>query len=333
MKKIIRSADWWEYKLPPLLAIGYATALKVNGSFLSIVPHLLFLLLSLIIGAIYVSIINDITDIGIDNTQGKKNRMANVKVYFHWLLPITLILIGCFCASLLLPDLRSVILYCIPWVSFSLYSFKPVRLKDRGILGVFADASGSHIFTSLLMISSISFIAHAQMDWIWFISTGVWAMCYGIRGILWHQFHDRENDIITGTNTYASNLNPDNFKTKEIMIFVLEAISLLVMLSNLFMPLPVLFLGLYILLAFIRSKSFGYKSVLVISPQNQPLHILMADYYQVFLPISLLVTASIDDYRIWFILIAHILLFPKKLLYIIKDFWRYTKSRLEFLFN
>ncbi|HWW42405.1 hypothetical protein, partial [Pedobacter sp.] len=78
IKKIIRSADWWEYKLPPLLAIGYATALKTPEPFLSLMPHLLFILFSIIIGAIYVSIINDITDIEIDQASGKKNKMANM---------------------------------------------------------------------------------------------------------------------------------------------------------------------------------------------------------------------------------------------------------------
>ncbi|HWW41662.1 hypothetical protein, partial [Pedobacter sp.] len=210
--------------------------------------------------------------------------------------------------------------------SFSLYSFKPMRFKDRGLLGVFADASGSHIFTSLLVISSISFIARSNVDWIWFTSTAIWALCYGIRGILWHQYLDRKNDLLTGTKTYASQLEPKRLKKMEIMIFFLELIALTSMLLAIGKVLPVLFLLIYMILAMFRTILFNYKAVIILSPENRSFHILMADYYQVFFPVSLIVAASLTDANALWVLFIHLMLFPQKPWFILNDFWRFIKS-------
>lgn len=318
--KIIRSVEWWEYKLPPLLAIGYATALKTEGVFMMAIPQLLFLLFALVIGAVYVSIINDMTDIEADLASGKANRMVGIRPGIRWVFPAMCLLAGLICGYFLYPDRLSIFLYLIPWISFSLYSFRPVRLKNRRIWGVLADASGSHIFTSLLMVSSISEVTGQSIDWLWFWSTGVWALCYGSRGILWHQFYDRKNDIQAGLNTYAVNILPDRFRNKEITIFCIELAAIATMLFSLQLLLPVLFLLLYAVLAVIRSKRLHYVPVLIISPENRPFHILMADFYQVFFPLALLVTAAFIQPYAWIILLAHLVLFPQKTITAIKDF-------------
>lgn len=316
---IIRSVEWWEYKLPPLLAIGYATALKTEGMFMQAIPQLLFLLLALIVGAVYVSIINDMTDIEADLASGKSNRMVGIRPKIRWIFPTLCAIAGLACCYFLYPDRLSIFLYLIPWISFSLYSFRPVRLKNRGIFGVLADASGSHIFTSLLMISSISYVTGQSIDWIWFWSTGIWALCYGSRGILWHQFYDRKNDLQAGLNTYAVNQEPGHFRNKEIAIFCLELVAMASMLYCLQLWLPVLFLFLYLVLALIRSKKLGYTAIFVIAPENRPFHILMADFYQIFFPLSLLITAACFQPYAWLILLIHLGLFPLKTITAIKD--------------
>lgn len=317
--KVIRSAEWWEYKLPPLLAIGYATVIKTNADFLKSIPHLLFLLLSLIIGAAYVSIINDITDIQDDQASGKVNRIANVNPNIRWLFPLLCLSAGAFCCYFLYPDWLSISLYILPWISFSLYSFRPVRLKNRGLWGVLADASGSHIFTSLLMVSSMSFYSNEHVDWLWFTSTGIWALCYGIRGILWHQFFDRKNDIEAGLSTFAVKIYPENFKIREIVIFIIEMMAIIIMLYSIDQLLPILFLFVYSILAYIRTFKLKYKPVFIVAPENRVYHIVMADFYQVFFPISLLLTATLNNYYVLMVLIVHLVLFPRKIFGCLRD--------------
>jgi hypothetical protein len=315
----IRSHEWWEYKLPPLLALGYATALPSPIPLYKAAIWLIFLLAAIMVGAIYVSIINDITDIKEDEVSGKTNRMASVPAHLRWVLPAICISIGLVCIYFLSNDKLSTLLYALPWISFSLYSFPPVRLKKRGLLGVIADASGSHIFISLLMVSSVSFFTHIPIDWLWFIAVGIWSAAYGLRGILTHQFWDRENDLKVNLMTYATKFDPQSFKIKTIVILAVELIAFAVMIWRIHLLVPIIFLGFYFALLIARYKIFDYKIVAVIVPKNHPFQILMADYYQLFFPLALLLTATLEQPKAWLVLLVHVLLFPQKMLLIIKD--------------
>ncbi len=307
---VIRSQEWWSHKLPPLLAIAYATALMSTVSIYQIALWLVFLLGSLIVGAIYVSVINDITDLEDDVASGKINRMLQISRGWRWFIPVICVLLGLVFGFFIYPDLLSCLLYLLSWLVFSLYSIKPFRLKNRGILGVLADGCGSHVFPSLLMVSSVSYITHQQMNWIWFGSVGVWALCYGLRGILWHQFEDRDNDIMVNLNTYASKTDPKNFRNKAIFLTAIELCCLATMLYQLDRISAIIALILYFILVFIRYDRYKNQIVLVIKTHNQPFQILMADYYQVLFPLFLLIQASTMNCLNLIILAIHILLFP-----------------------
>ncbi len=322
MKKIlqaIRSHEWWEYKLPPLLAIGYATSLSSAVPLYQTALWLLFLLAAIMVGAVYVSIINDITDMGEDAASGKPNRMASVPARIRWIFPSLCILAGLIFIYFLSSDKLSVLLYVLPWISFSLYSFPPARLKKRGMLGVLADAGGSHVFISLLMVSSVGFFSGIPIDWIWFSAVGIWAAAYGLRGILTHQFADRENDLKVNLATYASRANPYSFKKQTALILSLELIAFAVMLWRIHLPTTIIFGGLYAVLLLARYKIFDYKIVSIVIPKSHPYQIFMADYYQFFFPVSLLLAATLVQPKAWMVLVAHLVLFPQKLVLILKE--------------
>src|SRR4051812_46669797 len=111
INSVTRSQEWWGYKLPPLLAIGYATALQAGIPLLNIAFWLLLMLGGIIIGAVYVSVINDITDLEEDLASGKQNRMANVSPKVKLLIPIVCILAGTGFIFFLLPDRITALLY------------------------------------------------------------------------------------------------------------------------------------------------------------------------------------------------------------------------------
>lgn len=92
LSKIARASEWWEYKLPPVLAIAYATAQRAESNLYQLAPRFCILLLGIVIGAAYVSIINDITDIKEDLASGKQNRLSSLSPQFRIvlvLLPLT----------------------------------------------------------------------------------------------------------------------------------------------------------------------------------------------------------------------------------------------------
>ncbi|WP_316839574.1 UbiA family prenyltransferase [Pedobacter gandavensis] len=310
---VIRSQEWWSYKLPPLLAIGYATALMSEVPLYQVAFQLLFLLSALIVGAIYVSVINDITDLEEDLASGKSNRIEKVPPKLRWLIPVACLLLGLMFGYLLYPDLLSCVLYLLSWIVFSLYSIKPIRLKNRGFWGVLADATGSHLFTSLLMVASISYVTHQEINLVWFIAVAGWSLCYGLRGILWHQFSDRENDLKVNLNTYASHILPADFKKYAILIMTLECSCLLLMLYELQSAYALIFLVLYFTLVLGRYLLYHTQLILILFNKEKPFQILMADYYQVFFPMALLLAAVQLNPKNLIILLIHALLFTEGL--------------------
>ena len=326
--KFTRYTEWWEYKLVPLLTIGYAVIYLNNYPFDHAILRLLFLLLSIIIGAVYVSIINDVTDIEEDASAGKKNRMADLAPWKRISLVALSILLGLFFACQIYPDKISLFFYSMAWVVFSLYSIPPVRLKKRRIWGVFCDASGAHLFPTLLIIYNLAFVFGTMPNTVWAVSAGVWAISCGLRGILWHQFSDRDNDIASGTTTFASHVKPENFKIQEIILFIIEIGAFALLLSYVFNLLILLSLFLYFLLVLIRKFSFGNNTTLIIPPKNGSYQILMNDYYLVFFPLCLLIMIALRNNYGWIVLCCHLILFPQKTIFIAKHYISFLKSKL-----
>jgi len=316
---IIRSNEWWEYKLSPLLALGYATGLLTSTPIYKIAAWLFFLLIAIIVGAIYVSVINDITDMEEDLAAGKTNRMAKMATGYRWIIPSFCIATGISFELFFLKDNLSRLLYLMPWISFSLYSFPPVRLKKRGVWGVFADACGSHLFISLLIVSSVSEFTGTAVDWFWFTAVGAWSFFYGLRGILWHQFTDRNNDLKVNLKTLATQVDPNSFATVSMILFSVECLAFIFMMIRLSILLVVIFLILYLLLVFIRYRKWNQRIVLIVAPDYLPYQIFMVDYYQLFFPVSLLIFAAYTQPKAWIVLVIHTFLFNATIRKAIRD--------------
>jgi hypothetical protein len=314
-----RSSEWWEYKLVPLLSVGYATLLLNHYPIAPAVFKLLFLLSAVIIGAVYVSVINDISDIKEDAIAGKNNRMAKMSSLWQIAIVGVCLIAGIINGYFIYPDRLSLFFYLMAWIVFSLYSLPPVRLKKRGIWGLLCDAMGAHLFPALFITSSLLEFTHADKNVIWYVAIGIWALFYGLRGILWHQFYDRENDIKSGTTTFASRIKPELFKTQEVLIFSIEILAFLGLLSFIFNVWIACSTGLYLLLLWIRKRYLNHSICLIITPGNSPHQLLMNDYYLVFFPLSLLFTLSLNHPYGWLVLCCHLLLFPRKTLLAIKD--------------
>lgn len=319
--KTTRASEWWEYKIPPLFAIAYATIIKGDAPLVEIVPWLIFLLIALAWGGAYAHTLNDITDIEEDLACGKSNRMAKISQNKRWLIPFICFLGGFifFCSFVFLGDFFSAVVYALPCISFTLYSLKPIRLKERGIWGLLADAFGAHVFISLLMVSSISYFSNQPIDLVWFSLVGVWSLLFGLRGIMWHQYFDRKNDVLTNSKTFATKVPPNKIQKYEKTLMGLELSAFAGMLLNISLPLLGIFLALYILLVIFRYKILSHKPVVILNPENSPLQILMIDFYQVLFPLAILFHLSYTQEFGWVLLVVHLALFPRKLFILITD--------------
>ena len=91
--------------------------------------------------------------------------------------------------------------------------------------------------------------AQHPFDPVWIVAGAASALGYGLRGILWHQLSDRENDAAAQVRTFAQR------HATEVAAFIgawiafpLELAGLAVLLWKIASPIPLLMLALYLTL-------------------------------------------------------------------------------------
>lgn len=307
----MRAGEWWEYKLVPILSAFYATAVMLRVPLVSIWTTAIVILLAMVPGAAYVSVINDLTDREDDLAAGKKNRTIGKSraaiallifvttgfgVVFSWLWRADMLLLSCYLAA---------------WLAFSLYSLPPFRFKKRGILGVLCDASGAHLFPTVVATILTFRAAHSVVDMRWLVSVGVWAFAYGLRGILWHQLSDAEADRNAGVRTFAQRHSPHVVaRLGAWIVFPVELLAFAAMLWQLRSAWPLAALALYAFLV-LRRMTVWKKRAVVAAPKPN-FFIVLGEYYEVFFPVALLVDAAIRHRLDAIVLAVHLLLFPNR---------------------
>lgn len=313
LTKLIRLSEWWQYKMAPLAAMGYATALYCDADVLALLPGLLMVVVSAMFGAAYVSVLNDFTDIDEDLAAGKYNRQSKLTPVQRRLLLAASAIPGFLFLFFFYGDSLPTLFYFLSGVSFTAYSMPPMRLKNKGVWGVVADASGAHLFPTLTIAAAIFHFAGKNTDAVWMISAAVWAFAYGLRGILWHQFSDRMNDTESGTSTYAVKREIYNFWIIAKGILAVEVLALCVLLAYLNMPLLWLVFGLYIIGVAIARTFFNIK-VIAILPVPGRNYIFLNTFYQLFWPVAVLLVVALQQPGTWWLLLLHLVLFPQNIL-------------------
>jgi hypothetical protein len=325
LRTVSRSGEWWEYKLVPIFAIFYATALRTGVSLWTLWPAALILVGALVPGAVYVSILNDLTDQDEDAAAGKHNRMAGRPSWQKAFLLILPLGAGTAFAISWRHDLPLLLVYLSAWTAYSLYSIPPIRLKTRGFAGVVADACGAHLFPALTAMLLVFHQAGLERDAAWTAAVSLWSLAYGVRGIFWHQLLDIDNDRAAGVGTFACRSNPARLiRLARYAVFPAEVAGLAGILCLSRTLLPALFLLGYLVLVHRRVARWAMHAVLV---QPQPRYfIILADYYDVLLPSALLIASAMAHPLDLSVLVIHILLFPNRLRMVAEDVWRLRHS-------
>tara|TARA_R110002072_G_scaffold250981_1_gene409716 strand:+ start:3691 stop:4698 length:1008 start_codon:yes stop_codon:yes gene_type:complete len=287
--KFTRSTDWWEPKITLVVSIGLlAIYLYGNEASYSVIGFLFLLILSNSVGAIYVSLINDFTDLEDDLKAGKKNRLQGFSRLKQVLFIFTSVAGILFFIYLFWPYGIGLMFLVGASVVYTLYSFPPIRLKKRGLWGVFADAFGAHVFPAMGIFALLSEFLIQSVDWVALMAIGFWSLVYGVRGILSHQYLDLEYDKSVGVKTFATCFSIDKIKRVEWPLLLLEVTALVGFLIYLELYVLIFLVGVYYLYILLLNWRFGIKHVILLHPIHPNWNILMATYYQVLLPIGLL---------------------------------------------
>jgi len=317
---LIRTGEWWDHKLVPILCGFYASAMLLGRPITGLWGSGLLLLLSLVPGAAYVSVVNDLTDIESDAAAGKPNRMAaRSRRVRAAALAVPLAAGGVF-FWLWRGQPLLLVLYGAAWIAFTLYSVPPFRLKARGLAGVVADASGAHLFPTLLAAATPFVASGARIDPLWLWTVAAWSFAYGFRGNLWHQLLDREGDRASGVATFAAGRRSGSAAALAVFAFAIEAAAMAAILWRLGSALPVLALAAYGLLVWRRAYLWGIRPVIV--QPKPPYQIVLHEYYDVFLPLSLLCASAVRHPADALVPAAHLLLFHRRALETWIDSWR-----------
>ena len=317
---VARASAWWT-KLAPVLGTAYAVACLHGHPVWSLGPELALLLASLVNGATYVGLVNDLADEDADRVAGKPNRLAGRSTAVRLAMFGPCLVAGVGAAWLLgHRDPVAAWMYAGAWVSFSLYSLPPFRAKERGFAGVLADAAGAHAFPQLLAVSLVSHAVGVAADPRLLAAVGAWALACGARGNLWHQLGDRTSDQRAAQRTYASSRDPaeiERLVRRVILPGEVASFSVFLVLTHAWLA-ATLLVG-HTLLE-LRLAQRDPRRLTVVDP-GRGRRILFFPFYEQVFPIATLLLSPIGQPADALLVPIHLALFPRS--------WRTALSALR----
>ena len=298
MKKFLqftRYYEWWDYKLGIFLATGLLVLpAAVPESIPGALGHLGLLLAAIVVGAVFVSLINDYFDLEDDWKSGKYNRQQDWPRWKSWLLIALSLAGGAFFMILFWPSRLTALAYLPPWIAFGMYSIPPVRLKERGVLGSMADASGAHLFPTLFILVGMHEHLGMSPGPALLAAFTLWSFAFGFRSIACHQFSDLEHDRQGEINTFAVLLSkPQRLQWIARAAMAAEVGSLSFALYLLGQQVLLLLLLLYLLLAAVLKRYRAIEFVAIVRPTHDNWRLLMTSFYQTVIPVVLLAQLAI----------------------------------------
>jgi len=316
---IIRYKDWWLYKVPALLGIFYSTLTLSGYCIANVWIEILKLLIYITSAAIYVSIINDITDKKLDEDAGKYNFFTKLSSNYIVVILATTILLQIIILIILFKYKYAALFYLLSLISYSLYSIPPFRFKLNKYLSIITDALGAHCFATVFVIAYAYEVTKITLDPIWVFIINVWSLSYGIRGIIWHQFKDKDADLKTGILTFGNSPDPKPINAIVSFVFIVENIFLLSIIFYLKSLIVFIFFFIYLFFLILRHYIFNSK-IIVAKLFSQYYQIIFAEYYEFYFPISMLILNIHNCINSIVVLIFQLLLFPNRIFNLVKEF-------------
>jgi 4-hydroxybenzoate polyprenyltransferase len=307
---VFRGDVWWVNKLAPLLGTAYAAAVVLRIPVATLCPLLLTLLFALVPCAAYVSVLNDITDLGDDLRCGKSNRLAGLSPRYGAVALGGCMLFGLLAGLLLRLYPWTRVFYAGNWIAYTFYSAPPLRLKTRGGWGLLMDACGAHLLPALWATSLIAEATGQRLPLLFVAAVGVWSLSLGIRGILRHEMMDRDRDRQVGLRTFAARVNP-RFIERLVGwgIFPAELAGLGALLAQAGTAWPWTLLALNQFAEWLRSRYLGMRFITVGSGVSD--RFILAEYYELFYPLTFLLILAQREPTGWSLAGIHLLLFSR----------------------
>lgn len=321
--KILRADEWWGYKIPMLLAVFIYFYDTNSGAPFNLLLGAGILMWWIFSVAAFGYLINNLFDIEQDKLAGKPNFTADLSSPLRIFL-ITLLAVAALGTWIFFyPSPSLFLLTLLHLCLFGIYSIPPVRLKERGYMGIVTDAIYAYVLPVLVSLSfSEIFNCKREISLNLLVITAlIWSLTAGIRSILLHHFKDRKADKRSQTfnvvNAYGIKIN---IILINLFILPLEILCFYVVLFQhpLYPISRAIIFSFYLLLITFTMTRRGWVWNLkrrIISMRFSPTHF----YEGWFLLVNLTILSLHDQVYLFFIPLQ-IILFQNEVFQLLKKF-------------
>lgn len=319
LKKQLKAYKWWHYKLPPLLGIAYYLIIVSNPS-ISLglaLPTIGLFLVALVGIAGFGHVVNDLFDMKPDKIVGKYNAMQGLTTPQRGLALFLLLAASCLPWLYLPSNWRTLALVALELLLFILYSAPPIRFKERGTLGILADALYGYTVPFLFTWTTFNQLGLNQPFTWGMLCLGLWSLCAGVRGILDSQVRDVENDVKTGLTTFVTQHGIDKTRwiisrvviPAEIASFVLFAAVLSFEVSFFLLGFGIYLFWKYFNIKYMWRDTFDSIQHLTTQQVIRYSYVFLNEFYEKWQPLFMLAALIIKEPIYVALAILHLLFF------------------------
>ena len=308
-KGAFRVKDWWWSKAALLMGMIYLFAAWYHISLNNFVPLSILSLITISGFASMGYLFNDLFDIEKDALAGKTNFIAG-KPWWFVLLLFSASAIFVFGPWWWLPkDNFSYLLIGGQIVLFIIYSVAPIRLKERGVAGIVADALYAHGLPPVLAAYTFALAAQHPFRFSEIALLFMWQTTSGIRNILLHQFDDLSADKISGSRNFVAGMAPDRFKALFKGLIAAEVILSLAFFAML------LTVNLLFVVCLLTVAALAVAALMIYNSRGKDLFSdVIWRFYpnnvsEKWLPPAYLIILSVADVRFMILLVIHLAIF------------------------
>ena len=321
--KFLRLNQWWHAIVPQAMGWVYFCILTGGLVLPEQTQRLLAYVGALFFTAAFGYLFNDYCDIEADRVAGKKNFVAGLPAAIR--LPVVLLVLsaGLLCWALPQPNLLAHTFYGLQVLLLILYSAPPVRLKNKGLWGVLADAYYGHVnpvlITLALFYNPATLVTRGVVFFVFILLVCLWLK--GLRNILVHQIEDRKKDRHANTQTYVIEKGPVYALTLVNRLLVPEVVCTLLLAICLAVLFPPIIVAVVMFAVITYLKFSGWK--LAYLPRRQlrfKFLYFLNDFFEQWLPVFLLIILTVAQKQYWVLLVFHVVLFPRFVTDLFKDF-------------
>ena len=279
----MRWNEWYDSKMPLIAACAYDLSLQHPAPWKVSIFKVFIALLFYAFFIAFGYLVNDYSDREVDSRAGKVRVVQSLSDCKAITILVSLFIGGWLA---LLPywgdgvQLFGVVSFA--YVANVSYSLPPLRLKERGLIGLVCAAVAQRVLP-VLIIGIIWQDFHVEI-----IGWAAIGLLVGIRYILIHQFEDMASDKISGVKNFVSK-RPTIIPVLMWVVFISELFFLLGLVYAISQREPLFTWIACLITIYLISYLSLYRTYIGKFDLFSYVYVPLEDVYSIFLPVSLLV--------------------------------------------